>query len=578
MTGLSIGNALSIGKGLSFGSGLGGTSGLYFDGYTYPAALSLDFSNSTLSPLITFGVSGGNTGIGTLYDSSGYLTYRPNNLLLNSATLSTQNVTTTAAQPYILSFKGTGSIARSGTSTGTLAGTGENDRVYVKFTATAGTLTLTVTGTVTEAQLEAVTYETTPRAYNPTTSTIYYGPRFDYNPAHGQSGGLWLQEGSRSNGFGFSTNLSVAGYVKTNTTATLSAELGPDNYTAAYYVTATSANGNIKVNSGAGTTLGRCVSVFLRRKTGTGTITFGAGSTTVDCTAVPSSGWTRYQVNLTGQAGTYSVTSNVVTVTLTAHGFSTGDSIRADFTSGTAVDTNATSITVTDANTFTFALTTADTSGNVTIYPTLARLTLATNADEVYAWGWQFEFGYGASSYLPTGGASVTRGTELYTISGSNFSSWFSQSGSFVCEFVPSATVTLGSIVVPGGIAGATSSFFSITAGVATAWGYVYTSSANITLRADSGTSGSSLVTFSGPVAAGTLYRVGQSINSATNQTFAKTNGQSLVKGVVNGLPTPTILYFGQSGSGTNAGFYWIKSFTFYQQPLSSGQLEVLVP
>ena len=75
------------------------------------------------------------------------------NLLVNTETLATQSVTTQAVG-YVLSFYGTGSVARSGTSTGTLSGTGANDRVYVAFTPTAGTLTLTVSGTVTKAQLE----------------------------------------------------------------------------------------------------------------------------------------------------------------------------------------------------------------------------------------------------------------------------------------------------------------------------------------------------------------------------------------------------------------------------------------
>lgn len=74
------------------------------------------------------------------------------NQLLNSATLSTQSVTTVAAQ-YTLSFTGTGSVALSGTATGTLTGTGANNRVSLSFTPTTGTLKLTVTGSVTLAML-----------------------------------------------------------------------------------------------------------------------------------------------------------------------------------------------------------------------------------------------------------------------------------------------------------------------------------------------------------------------------------------------------------------------------------------
>jgi len=90
------------------------------------------------------------------------------NLLLNSATLSTQNITTTA-QAYTLSFYGTGTVTLSGTSTaGPLVGTGVfPNRVSLTFTPTAGTLTLTVTGTVSNAQLEAGGFAT---SYIPTTN------------------------------------------------------------------------------------------------------------------------------------------------------------------------------------------------------------------------------------------------------------------------------------------------------------------------------------------------------------------------------------------------------------------------
>jgi hypothetical protein len=76
------------------------------------------------------------------------------NLLLNSATLGTQSVTVTA-QSYTLSFYGTGTVTKSGAATGALVGTGAGQRVSQTFTPTAGTLTLTVAGSVTNAQIEA---------------------------------------------------------------------------------------------------------------------------------------------------------------------------------------------------------------------------------------------------------------------------------------------------------------------------------------------------------------------------------------------------------------------------------------
>jgi len=82
------------------------------------------------------------------------------NLLLNSTTLATQDVTVTAVQ-HTLSFYGTGTITLSGASTaGPLVGTGATNLVQLTFTPSAGTLTCTVTGTVTLANLSIGAFAT----------------------------------------------------------------------------------------------------------------------------------------------------------------------------------------------------------------------------------------------------------------------------------------------------------------------------------------------------------------------------------------------------------------------------------
>jgi hypothetical protein len=76
------------------------------------------------------------------------------NLLTGTDSLSTQSRTVAAVQ-HTLSFRGTGTVTLSGASTaGPLVGTGAGDLVSLTFTPSAGTLTLTVSGSVTEAQLE----------------------------------------------------------------------------------------------------------------------------------------------------------------------------------------------------------------------------------------------------------------------------------------------------------------------------------------------------------------------------------------------------------------------------------------
>ena len=88
------------------------------------------------------------------------------NLVFPSAIATTQTRAVTA-QAYTLSFYGTGSVTLSGAFSGSLVGTGSNNRVSLTFTATAGNLTLTVNGTVTDWQLEAGSNAT---SYIPTTT------------------------------------------------------------------------------------------------------------------------------------------------------------------------------------------------------------------------------------------------------------------------------------------------------------------------------------------------------------------------------------------------------------------------
>jgi len=107
------------------------------------------------------------------------------NMLLATETLATQSVTVTAAA-RTLSFYGTGTITLSGASTaGPLVGTGASNRVSLTFTPTAGSLTLTVTGSVTQAQLElgstATSYQKVVSLYDITEAGVQtaYGLYYD---------------------------------------------------------------------------------------------------------------------------------------------------------------------------------------------------------------------------------------------------------------------------------------------------------------------------------------------------------------------------------------------------------------
>lgn len=89
------------------------------------------------------------------------------NLVYPSATLTTQTRTVTLVT-HTLSFYGTGTVALSGGAVAAVTGTGAYPtRTTLTFTPTTSSLILTVTGSVTQAQLEAGAFAT---SYIPTTS------------------------------------------------------------------------------------------------------------------------------------------------------------------------------------------------------------------------------------------------------------------------------------------------------------------------------------------------------------------------------------------------------------------------
>lgn len=224
------------------------------------------------------------------------------NLLASSEILSTQNVTVVSTT-YTISFYGTGTIAFSGAYAGaSLDGIGVSDRVQKTFVATAGTLTLTVSGSVTTAQLEDVTGQADQTASEYVSvgvlSSPYHGAGVDgikwFNTNKDGSLiddavllGISLNAFGKTNTLLWNRDLTNAAWVKTNITAALT-QTGIDGKpNSCSLLTATAADAMVLQTITLSAT-NASSSFYVKRGTGTGTISFtrNGGTTWTDITSL----------------------------------------------------------------------------------------------------------------------------------------------------------------------------------------------------------------------------------------------------------------------------------------------------
>jgi hypothetical protein len=371
-------------------------------------SLNLDFANTkTLDPRVTFT----RASTATYYDGK-TVAKAEENLLLNSATLATQNVTV-LAQAYTLSFQNTGSVTLSGASTaGPLLGTGVSNRVTLTFTPTAGTLTLTVSGTVTNAQLEARASAT---AYTPTTTqpitnyipalqTALAGvPRFEHNPLTGESLGLEIEE-QRANLLTYSEQFDNAVWLKTNASVTANTVVAPDGTLTADVLTEDTAT--------------------FEHRLRVASISKSANQVLTYSIYAKANG---RHLNLAmefGGAGLY-----------TAFNLTTGQ--FTDYAAATGWTRGTTTLTPVGNGWYRCSIsgtTDAGTSLNVRVHlsdaypsPALNPVYTGNGTSGIYLWGAQLEAGAFATSHVPTVASQVTRSADAASMTGTNFSSWYRQ-------------------------------------------------------------------------------------------------------------------------------------------------------
>jgi len=272
--------------------------------------------SSVLPPWLAFSRAGN----AMMFDSTGTLTYAPNNLLTYSNTFTNAAWTKTAisvtsgiADP----FSGTNASTLTATASATLyqSNTGLNgvnavSSIWIRrrtgtgavtlwtpgiggnttlpltsswqqfstYSVGGGTsyfyLTMSTTGDAIDvygATLSAVTYEAAPRAGDQvvTGASAYYGPRFDY--PNSTAAGLLLESVAATNVVLYSNDLTNTAWAKSNITAALN-QTGADGVAnGASSITATSANGAVLQSITLGSSA-RAQSALVKRITGTGAV------------------------------------------------------------------------------------------------------------------------------------------------------------------------------------------------------------------------------------------------------------------------------------------------------------------
>ena len=278
------------------------------------------------------------------------------------------------------------------------------------------------------AQLERAS---TARAYNPTTSAVFYGPRFDHDPATGVCKGLLIEE-SREN-FALHSQSFANSYWSTFATATATDDIttSPSGVAnSASRITATSGTDTsrlrVRLFSLTAGSSQRTVSVLLKA----GTHGFGILSMAFNKVGVGTVRSSQVIVNL-------STGSAVQTGTLTGFSFSVTQHPDGWWRIAISATSNA-SIAVEDQVVMAFGMSYNGAGGSG----------FFTGTETVFGWGGQLEAGAFPLSYIPTTSGTAARSADVCSIISTDFSSFYNQSEGTLFGDVTPQTVSQASAVL----------------------------------------------------------------------------------------------------------------------------------
>lgn len=212
--------------------------------------------------------------------------------------------------------------------------------------------------------------------------------------------------------------------------------------------------------------------------------------------------------------------------------------------------------TVGASRTFTYSL------NNVATNPALGSGNVYTGdgTSGVFFWGAQIEAGAFATSYIPTVASQVTRNTDVATMTGTNFSSWYNQNaGTMLCNFILEGQT----------VGGAVANVWVVNNSGSTANA--------ITLREGTIITGADVTMLTGGVVQVDSNSIATPVNTILKSAFAwsttssnlTANGVSLGDG--GAITPPSVNQLVLTGSNK-----WLQQIAYYNTRLTNAQLQAL--
>jgi hypothetical protein len=264
------------------------------------------------------------------------------------------------------------------------------------------------------AQLEPVTYQTTPSTYVATTTAAYYGPRFDYDPVTLAAKGLLIEE-QRTN-FTLHSGTTAANWGAVGGTIANTGKISPDGSANMLRFTEDTATSQHQT--------------FVTPAV-PGLLPF---ATTHTASAYLAAGTRRYVVvHLGTNTDGMGVTVDTTNWTITGS-YSIGSGVYASSTI-TNAGNGIYRVTVTGLFTGGISQAYVVLAGSLISNATGPNTSYLGNGSTFFVWGTQVEAGAFATSYIPTVASQVTRSADNASMTGTNFSSWYNQSeGTFATQ------------------------------------------------------------------------------------------------------------------------------------------------